>query len=92
MWPGAVMQVPRTDDGLEAIVFTAQGDMRQVSSTSILRSQPSPTPLSLLGSEVKYAAKKMEVEWVRGQGSCTSSSQPECVLVCCVYSSSNHNV
>jgi len=23
------MQVPRTDDGLEAIVFTAQGDMRQ---------------------------------------------------------------
>lgn len=23
-------QVPYTDDGLEAIVFTAQGDMRQV--------------------------------------------------------------
>lgn len=86
------MQVPRTDDGLEAIVFTAQGDMRQVSSTSVLHSQPSPTPLALVGSEVKYAAKKMEVERAWGQGCCTSSSQPECVLVCCVYSSSNHNV
>jgi len=39
-------KVPRTDDGLEAIVFTAQGDMRQVSSTSIL--VPSPLPLYLL--------------------------------------------
>ena len=24
-----IFQVPKTDDGLEAIVFTAQGDMRQ---------------------------------------------------------------
>ena len=29
-------QVPRTDDGLEAIVFTAQGDMRQVSVGELL--------------------------------------------------------
>jgi len=65
------MQVPCTDDRLEAIVFTAQGDMRQVSSTPIL--VPSPLPLHLLGSEVKYAAKKM-VERVWGQGYCTSSS------------------
>ena len=25
-----MVQVPHTDDGMEAIIFTAQGDMRQV--------------------------------------------------------------
>ena len=30
-----VVQVVKTDDGLEAIVFTAQGDMRQVQCISV---------------------------------------------------------
>lgn len=29
-----LLQVVKTDDGLEAIIFTAQGDMRQVTTFS----------------------------------------------------------